>query len=435
MAHCSLLDVIRQGKFASLTNEAVLQLLGRQFEHDLKGLKNVPSNIEGGAQQALTPSQYLYDHDYSEVNRTLLNILALKWLLADDYAAFTAYQPDPVKLSKATFEKFRHITRSVLDHPDKILALIISLILGDQGKNPVLVDQVTSQEGLRGDEEVNHDEILQKAIAEGGFSESLGLLPPPLKDDVILGVKLGAELNIPQLTQGENVPGSLKGLLMLSGHKQAFDLKYLEIMFDVAGAGGHIDARGATRMIEPVCQSLLLAHPILERVTAGQLSLRDAYDEVLRNRGCILSKKGFKELSTAVPADRAFLRLCAMGRVADLPLAQLFDEAFNSLPDETRDALVNGLNVDGLDDGQAVILYYMPALFAELLRVTKDLSKPGRLEALVYLLSFMARTYKGSSPHKGEKGSIIERDVSPAKDIVVQQGPTALDGYDLPARI
>ncbi|PYH99048.1 hypothetical protein BO71DRAFT_405607 [Aspergillus ellipticus CBS 707.79] len=451
MANSSLETVIADGHFTSLDDVTVMELVHKQFKAELEGLKGVDPNIEGGGaptkgaltrqqpaggpeQQTLTPSQYLYNEDFSEVNRTLTNILAAKWLLADEYESFTAHQPDPVKLSRDTFGDFRQMAEKTLKCPDNLMALIVSLILGDQGKNQALVKRVLDREGPRRDEEVNHDEILGLAIRQGEFSPPLKLLPPTLRNTVVLGVKLGVNLNIPQLTQGENVPGSLKGITIFKDDELAFNLKYLEIMFDVAGAGGHVDSRGAIRMIQPVCQSLLLTYPILLRIIAGELSLRGAYDEVLRNRGRILSSTGFRELSTNVPAERALLRLCAMGRVADLSLAQLFDGAFRNLPSATREDLVNGLSVDGVDDGQAVILYYMPALFAELLRVTKNTPKTSQVEAIQCLLSFMARTYNGSKPHKGEVGSIIERDVSPAKDVIVQKGPTALDGYILPAR-
>lgn len=44
---------------------------------------------------------------------------------------------------------------------------------------------------------------------------------------------------------------------------------------------------------------------------------------------------------------------------------------------------MDGLNVDGYDDGEAVILYYMPAMFAEGQRVTKNAPEEKRIEGLM----------------------------------------------------
>jgi hypothetical protein len=103
------------------------------------------------------------------------------------------------------------------------------------------------------------------------------------------------------------------------------------------------------------------------------------------------------QLSVAVPEQRALLRLLAMGRVDCRAQAARFAAAFGALPDRVRRRLVTGLNIDGLhnDDGgaggleahgsdkasdavcadngsggngQAVVPYYMPALFSQALR-------------------------------------------------------------------
>ncbi|KAB8077289.1 hypothetical protein BDV29DRAFT_168423 [Aspergillus leporis] len=436
-----LVAVIQRGELQTLSDGKAVKLLRKQFRHEFSRLRRVPDNLEQGDGppkgmidgKDVTPSQLLFHQDFPEVNRTVVNFLALKWLLEDNYNAFTKYQPEVLRLKEETFKKFRDLARGILDNsPDDLLASVVSLILGDIGKDPELKRWVNEYGGKK----INHDLVLLRAIELGQFSKSLGLLPDNKREDLILGVRVGAALNIPQLTQGENVPGSLRGILMLRGNEQAFNLKYLEIMLDVSGAGGHVDARGANRMIEPVCQSFLLAFPVLQDVIKGNISVRDAYDKVLGNRGQILADKGFRPLSTDDPRDRAFLRLCAMGRVADEHLARLFDEAFTNLPGKTKQKLIDGLNVDGDDDGEAVILYYMPGIFAEGLRVSHEAPDLKQVEVIQSLMSFMARSYDDTKPHSGRPNRIIERDVSPAKSVVRNEhfveNPQILDTYNLP---
>ncbi|KAI3017321.1 hypothetical protein CBS147347_10317 [Aspergillus niger] len=455
-SYTPLKEVIDKKEFESLSNEHLVDLVYHQFKPVIERLKNIEQNIEGddvdpkglltraGVEgkrnkndHNLTPSRYLFDEDYSEVNRTLTSVLAVRWLLNRDYHTFTRHQEGPIKLKVETFNEFGKSTNRIRDEPDWLMALIVALLLGDVGKDHGLAKEVRAQLKTASDEEINHDTVLEKAIDLNIFDSLLDLLPTVRRDDVIRGVKLGAKLNIPQLAQGENVPGSLQCLQELQGQDTAFDLKYLEIMFDVAGAGAHVDACGPVRMIEPVCQSFLLTYKILQRVISNTIDIQEAYDEVLQNRGRILSDKGFPKLSTDDKHERALLRLCAMGRVADIDLAERFRKALLGLSDSHRAELIEELNKSGLGHEQAVILYYMPALFAELLRHTQQAPEETQIKALTSLMGFMRRTYIGAKNVSGETDLIIECDVSGAKSKI--QAPefpedlTGLDEYTLPS--
>ncbi|KAJ5083148.1 hypothetical protein N7456_012575 [Penicillium angulare] len=440
----SFVDAVYNGELASLHDDDLVRLLYTQFTPEIDHLKNVPRAVEKADQnkngpkgnlteKALSPSRLLFGEDFDEVNRTITNVRAVKWLLANEYEAFAANQA--VKLSKQTFSTFRDRALLSLNDPDYLIALIVALVVGDMGKDPHLADEIVALSGVKSNE--NHDTLLAQAVGCGILDKSLSLLSDARREDVILGINVGAVLNIPQLMQGENVPGSLKPVLQFRDHLPAFTLKYLEIMFDVAGAAGHIDSCSAKRMIEPVCQSFLQAWPILEATVTSQTShpetsLKEAYDQVLQNRGRLVNQMGFSSvLSTSNPADRAFLRLLAMGRVADQATAEQVQKAFTTLPE--IESLVEGLNVNGIDDGEAILLYYMPALFAGTLQAV---SEPGeRIEALTSLMRFMVRLFDGSKPQPDTAGSIKECDVSAAVDFVHTSAfrPRFFDGYTLPA--
>ncbi|PYH49327.1 uncharacterized protein BP01DRAFT_310816 [Aspergillus saccharolyticus JOP 1030-1] len=449
-ASSSLADIVRRGEFRSLEDEAVVQLLHRSFATEIARLKRVPTRPGEGDgsvppgtlvwasgkeknDERLTPSRLLFQEDFCEVNRSITNVLAVKWLMSDQYEVFTAHQPLASRLSVETFRAFRSDAQSVLDDPEQLLALIVALVVGDLGKDPQLARDMPASQGR-----CNHDELLAQAVDLGFLDGPLGLLGPPQREDVILGIQVGATLNLPQLLQGENVPASLQAIFRFQSHSSAFFLKYLEIMFDVAGSAAHLDARGAITMTEPVCQSYLQALPILQEVVAGRTSLRQAYDKILHRRGQILTEQGFRQLCPGHPADRALLRLLAMGRVADRDLAEKFQQAFASLSEETRDALVRGLNVDGHGDGTAVVLYYMPSVFAEALRARHDGSFEDYVAALQSIMRFMARNLEAPSSASDPEGEvpIRERDVSPVREIVssaqFRRDPQILDNYKLP---
>lgn len=447
----TLVEIVHRHELPSLQDEDLVRLLHAQFGPEIVHLTRVPhamekdegetpslGNLTKDTETALSPSRLLFKTDFDEVNRSITNVRALKWVLANDYDAFVNYQPPPIRLSQKTFQELRRLSDSFLKDADLLLAMIVALVIGDMGKDPHLVAEIaarkSSQIGVTDYE--NHDQLLADAVACGILDRALDQLSQTRREEVVLGVQIGATLNIPQLMQGENIPGSLQPILKFRGRPEAFYLKYFETIFDVSGAGAHRDSRGANRMIEPVCQSFLQAWPILQSVITESTSLCEAYDHVLLNRGQLVFKQGFSELSTADRSERALLRLFAIGRVAERSVAEQFQKAFEGLPEQTRDALVDGMNVDGIDDGEAVLLYYIPALFAETSRVMHDASSEEQIVALQCLMCFMARTYGGSRSNPGQEGSIRERDVSPAIHIVCdpsfRQNPHILDEYILP---
>ncbi|KAG8841615.1 hypothetical protein FRB91_004821 [Serendipita sp. 411] len=237
---------------------------------------------------------------------------------------------------------------------------------------------------------------------------SLERLEETQRKDVLLGLKLGSTLNIAQFAQAESVPGSLEGAKVMSGNRRAFNLKFLEVLFDVAGAAANIDARGAKAMIEPVYRNYKMVHPILLDVVENRGTLRQNYDKLLTAHGEKLQQQGFRPLSVDNPSERALLRLMIMGRrTSNRKQADLFDAAFNRLSQPERQVLVDGLNVDGTNDGEAILPYYMPAIISEGLKNTPD-EPEGKIEALASLMRLLGRVYNGSKAKKGQAGTIKE---------------------------
>jgi hypothetical protein len=271
--------------------------------------------------------------------------------------------------------------------------------------------------------------------AKANMVPSLRLLDEIERRDVILGLHVGATLNIAQLAQAENVPGSLASLLMMKGNKHAFDLKIMEQILDVAGAAGHVDPSGAKPMNEPVFQTFISTRNALIDVVTGDCSLRAAYDKVLLERESFLEREGLRPLSIEIPQERALLRLLTMGRTSDIPQAELFTDAFYALPQIIRQRLIDGLNVNGYDDGKAVVPYYMPALFSEVLQDNVNDSTAAR-NALIALMSFLARVVRDTKSNPGQPGRVIERNVIFARDVIRSEAfkadPHILDNVAIP---
>lgn len=338
-----------------------------------------------------TPSEILFDEDFDEVNRTYVGILALRWVWTNNYERFTKGQVEEVKLTRKSFKWLRTYFQENLKTPMDILSIVLAMVVNDLGKDPSLVDDHFSQTqtDLAGS---NHDLILLEA-ARAGMIPSLDYLDESHRQDVMLGLELGSELNAGQLAQAENVPVNLEGLLAMQGNERAFNLKFIEQILDVAGAAGHVFSDGIKNLIEPVFQAFKTVHEVSLCIIRRECSLRQGYDQVLSKRAALLQEEGFRRLNVEIPEQRAFLRLLTMGRAATLEQAQLFDAAFDDLDLLHKQLLVEGLNIDAINDNEtAVIPYYMPAMIAETIRNTRDSGK--EQEALTSLMRYLSRVLK-----------------------------------------
>ena len=418
-------------------------LFSKAFKPELYSLKNASPTAESSPysemktyrnEEYVSPSQRIYNGDYIEVNRTLIGMLALKWLMAGDYEAFTCQQPPAVKLKIESFQELRALFEDGSKDPKNLYALLVATVVNDLGKDPDLFKDVFAKgrQDLIGQ---NHDMVVY-AAAEANMIELLNDFDDDMRADLLLGLKFGSALNGAQLAQAENVPGNLEGAHAMKNHERAFTIKYMELLLDVAGADGHIDARGANSMSEPVFQAFKATRQVLLDIASEKCDLRAGYDQVLTQRQEMLEKLGFNKLSVTVQCDRALLRLLAMSRSATKQQADRVSEAFRGLPPDTFNALVNGLSVDGWNDGTAVLPYYIPAIFAETIRSTKEMSEETQVAALSSVMRLLSRVYNGTKQFPGQPGRVVECNLSYLQDVVKSENfkndPTILDLESVP---
>lgn len=466
---CSLEEAIEQGHFYSIGDAACLNLVREAFPEELERLKNAyaieresPLKENGitGKQRSPTPSEILYGENFDEINRTLVGVLALRWIHNDDYETFTHCQPEHVRLQEDSFRWLQKLFDKHLHGSEDIFALVMSMVINDLGKDPNLEEDYynRTRSDMRKLSGMNHDMILLEA-AKVGMVPCLDRLQQQQRDDVMRGLELGSELNAGQLAQAENVPINLEGLLHMRGHEHAFELKFMEQILDVAGASGHGDASCAKKLIEPVFQAFKVVYEVALEIIQADVQdgydkvLRDGYDKVLTKRGDMLQRKGFRRLTVHDDEQRALLRLLTMGRTSDAAQAELFTNAFNGLDLEDRRRLVEGLNIDGNEGERAVIPYYMPAMLSEVLENTKDKSLLHRQDSLRSLMRYLGRVLQGEGHHPGPQvnvlhvlpedtemqgppGIVIERNVMKARETIsspaFMKDPSVLDKLDIP---
>ncbi|KAG8627482.1 hypothetical protein KVT40_004965 [Elsinoe batatas] len=422
------------------------------YEHEIRRLQRASpasertKSVTRDAMLTISPSKVLLNGEFDEVNRTMVSLLAAKWLWTEDYASFTRNQREAVKLPMKAFLALAQWFRATLKDPQDQLLFVTLLVVHDLGKDSELVKELNE---LKPKPEVNssnnHDLLVLKAV-ESGLIDVVKKLDAEVQAGLVTCLRTGPTLSIGQLVQGENVPASLAPVLELQGKaSRYFDLKYFEQVLDVAGVSGHVDHTGAAAYTLPVHRSFNAAYRSLRGIADGKFTLRQGYDSILRDRGDQLRAKGFQPLDVDRDLDRAILGLLCMGKVTEPDTAELFLKAFKSLTPLARKQLTDGRSVDGIDDVEAIIPYHMPILFLAALKLEKGLpeeklKKYDRGEkvttALASLMRFLAQAFEGAAPRPGQKGSIKEKDMLFAKVIIDSQAfkndPEILDLLGFP---
>lgn len=438
----TLHDIIEDGSFWNMPDIDALETIKSEFPQELERLKNASFVRTSNAARPDGPSiaEALYGQDYPEIDRTLVGVLALRWLHNNDYETFVGTQsPPPVVLRRESFAWLRRIFDKGLKATEDTYALITSMVTNDLGKDPALA---TDYARLVGTDisKVNHDMILYHAV-EAGMVPSLNRLAQEDKDYLLLGIKLGSDFNFGQLAQAENAPASLSGLLEMRGHDRAFEMRFMEQILDLAGAAGHEDWTCARKMIEPIFQSYKNVYDVAHAVINEHLRLTDGYDIILTRKLDLLRSVGYvRELDIKNPQDRALMRLFCLGNTANVESADIFYTAFTDrISEDSRSQLIHGLNVRGSVHEPAVQATYIPAMFTKAMGNTSSGSVEQKVDAVAAVLRYLGRcmVVEDSTRQQLPEGvTVIERDVRKIIRVLdseeFRRKPEVLDGESVP---
>jgi hypothetical protein len=428
MPTTDLFRVIEDGSFWTMPDNDLLIIIRDEFPDELNRLKNAYSVRTTGIPRPSCPSisQILYKADYDEINRTLIGVLALRWLWHDEYGHYVGeHTKSSSKLHRSSFNWMHDMFRNALKSPIDIYALVVSMIINDLGKDHNLATDYCRKKKID-ISNVNHDMILLHAV-EVGMIPALNKLPEPHRSQIITGVKLGAEFNFGQLAQGENAPASLSGLLAMRGEDRAFELRFIEQLLDLSGAAGHEDWTCARKMTEPVFQSYRNVYAAAKGIISRQLSLREAYDIIPAQKLELLHQAGWDgKLDLAKKYDRALARLFCLGNTNNKDTAEMYVEAFGAISDREREMLIEGLNIDGSVEEPAVQTTYAPAMLSKATSNTANGTREEKVNAIAALLGYLARCFDVTIGERvafrKQKVMVIERDIRSVDKVVSGEG-------------
>ncbi|CAP92592.1 hypothetical protein E8E15_005115 [Penicillium rubens] len=409
------------------SDEDLIRLVYKQFPQEIDRLRRAYSIRDGPWTPPSTPSPsyILYNEEYDEVNRTLVGLLALRWIHTGQYETFVGLQPSASQLTRTSFDWIRGLYTQLIKDANALFTLITSIIINDIGKDPQLATDCHAKTGVDFST-LNHDAILLVAC-KAGLVPSLDQLPGQYRDDVLRAIELGATFNFGQLAQAENAPASLSGLHRMKGHDRSFRLRFMEQLLDIAGAAGHMDWTCAKKLTQPIFDSYRNVYDVCEGVIAGTLTVRSGYDLILIRRAKFLRDKDVRRFQVEEnPGDRALMRLFCMGNVTTQEKALLYEDAWRALEDPVRETLANALNLDGRRSEPAVQPTYMPAL----------LDRIQDVNALVCTLRYLAQVLSATDD-ADPSAVVIERSVYSALKQFVEsdefrEDPTILERVEVP---
>ncbi|KAJ5211326.1 hypothetical protein N7491_011146 [Penicillium cf. griseofulvum] len=409
------------------SDEELIHLVYKEFPEEIDRLRRAYSIRDGPWTPPSTPSPSytLYNEDYDEVNRTLVGVLALRWIHTGQCETFIGTQESASQLTRTSFDWIREFYTQLVRDSNTLFTLITSIIINDLGKDPQLGSDCHAKIGVNFST-LNHDAILLVAC-KAGLVPSLNKLQDQDRDDVLRAIELGATFNFGQLAQAENAPACLSGLPRMKGHDRSFQLRFMEQLLDIAGAAGHMDWTCAKKLIQPIFESYRNVYDVCEGVIVGSLTVRSGYDLILIRRAEFLRDKDVRLFHVEENAeDRALMRLFCMGNVTTQEKALLYEDAWRALKDPVRDTLANALNLDGRRSEPAVQPTYIPALLGRIQDVN----------ALVCTLHYLSQVMSATDI-EDPSAVVIERSVySVLKEFVqsdeFQEDPTILERIDVP---
>lgn len=436
-----LKSAIVDGSFWSMPEPQLLELVAKEFPTELERLQNATFVANPDATHPAGPSisESLFDRDYAEVNRTLVGMLALRWLRNNQYDILTAGQGSAVRLKRESFAWLRDNFTRGLKCSEDVYTLVVSTVINDLGKDPNLAKDYAQLEGVD-ISKVNHDMILYRAV-EAGMVPALNRLTKENKQQVLRGIKLGSNFNFGQLAQAENAPASLAGLAEMRGHDRAFEMRFMEQVLDLAGASGHEDWTCAKKLIDPICQSYRNVYDVAHAIMDEKMSLREGYDIILTRKLDLLRRTGYsRPFDIQNRRDRALMRLFCLGNTANGHEAELYTAAFTErISEETRRILVHGLNLDGTVEEPATQATYLPAMFTKAAGNTASGSVDEKIATISAVLRYLSRclVVHPDSLERLPKGvTVVERDVRgviPVLDSAeFRRNPDILDEENVP---
>lgn len=402
---------LSDGSFWHLLEDDLIGVIHHEFPEILERLKTAYALDPIPVPRPNIPSlsERLFNgRNYDEINRTLLGILALRWIVTNDYESFTQKQKPAVRLTAKSFGWLHAFYTHNLVTPMDTYALILSMAANDIGKDAKLDEDYHTYTG-ENMFHVNHDMKLLLAI-QAGMVPEFNKLSQNHSRILMDGIILGAELNFGQLAQAENAPASLVGFRTVD--TTVLNSRLMEQILDVAGAAGHGDWTAPTVMKESVFQAYFSAYDAAVRIQTGDATVLEGYNIVLQRKLDLLARVGLRRgYDLHRRDDRALVRVFCMAGIHTPEQAALLHAAFyEALSVEDHEDLTYLLNVHGSTEEPAIQPTYAPGMLKKAMSNTPNGTPEEQVRAVSAFLGYLAKVMRVPCT-VGNGVTVVEREI------------------------
>lgn len=312
-----------------------------------------------------------------EYKRTWCSIELFNAVLENDYNAFSACQPEKTRITRESFSEIRNYVKSVLKTADDENAMRAFLVINDLGKVGDFVEKIADNLEFKS---VDHDKLLYEGLrTHPEFSPTFADLADKYKQIILTGLQTA--FNMGQYVQCECLPANLIPLKKIDA--EALNYYMIHVLFDIAGAAGHVNSNGSLICNELYWKKFSWALDTIIRMVNGKLEPKEAYEEYLTKT------MQYYNVSSPVIA-----KLCNLVRVSTPEEADEIRIAVDSLNMETKNNLEKELMATGIENDVAILMYYAPATFQNALNyykklksenaITKTIQKVAPLMSIIY---------------------------------------------------
>lgn len=311
------------------------------------------------ASETFTELGFFSQKESVDKKRTVGALLAVFWIVADQYDQFVRGQEASNRLSKNSWEHLQDWTRNTV-HLTKSHSMVSAMLVYVAIMN---VGKIKPFRAAFAPEEDEPTEALARILHRSPILvPSFAKLEAEQQQIILRALK--ADFNFGQFLQAENLPASLftvRQILQEGGEDGAgsgdilgfFLFRIFAAMCGVAGANS-LD--GSIFMTETNYKNFEVGlDTLMHLMEDGAVKVYDRFLEArARNQGLNFRMDGNRD-------QRALVRLACMMRAFDQAAGERIQAAWLRLEDDKRNKLVQFLNADGVKITPGFLLYHAPS--------------------------------------------------------------------------
>jgi len=343
--------------------------------------------------------RYFQQGDATEMKRESCGLLAVYWIVSDQYDKFVRNQAKEACLSKASWLKLQQWVLSVVrlkESPRMVWTMLVFVAIMSVGKIKGLRMAFTPDS-----EEFN--EALIKLLEE--FPEALPSYArlDASSQQLIISCLVASDFNFGQFLQAENLPANMVTVKNISkGEGSILGFFLFKLFAAMCGILGMKSMEGSLFMNEQMFKNFKVGLDVLNHLQYERP--QQVYHRFLAER----AKSQGLSFDPQSMESRAVARLACMSRAFDHSVGSEVLSVFRSLEDVDRKQLAEFLDADGINVRPAFLLYNAP----QMLENGRKNPKVGLRRAVRMLLNVYLRCAKEYSASSDAVVTVIVEDLA-----------------------